>query len=137
MYVSTRLEYAVRALAGLCPPPDRGPQSAPQLAEVQDLPLGYLRGILLDLHRGGLVIHVRGPQGGYHLARPPTEISIADIVTALHILTVEVHITRPDNDITHRLATIWPKVDEATQQVLASVTLAELANGSADVAEPV
>lgn len=134
MYVSTRLEYAVRALAVLCPPPDRGPQTAPQLADAQDLPLGYLRGILLDLHRGGLVIHARGPHGGYNLARPPTEISIADVVTALHIRTVEVHITtHPDNDVAYRLATLWPQVERATRQVLASVSLADLARGSTKV----
>ena len=136
MYVSRRLEYAVRALTGLCSPPDRGPQTARQLADAQDLPLAYLRGILLDLHRGGLVINARGPHGGYGLARPSTEISVADVVTALHILTVEVHIARhPADDVTDRLKSLWTLVDEVTRQALASVTIAEVAQGSAKVAK--
>src|SRR3712207_6963855 len=50
------------------------------LAEAQDIPRKFLENILIELKRAGLVRSVRGADGGYQLAYPPDEISLADII---------------------------------------------------------
>ena len=51
-----------------------------EIAETQDIPENYLRRLLIELKRGGLVASQKGPSGGYMLARPPARITMADVV---------------------------------------------------------
>ena len=92
MRLSTKGRYAVMAmadLAGHAPESDKqsNNQSKPvalaDIAERQDISLSYLEQLFAKLRRGGLVTSVRGPGGGYRLARPSDELRIADIIVAV------------------------------------------------------
>jgi Rrf2 family protein len=84
MRVSTRGDYACRALVSLAlHAEDLGPQSARDIAGRTALPQPYLEQILLALKGAGLVRSKRGVGGGYVLARPPAEITLAEIVSAV------------------------------------------------------
>jgi Rrf2 family protein len=131
MYVSARLDYALKALVVLPHPSAHVRLTAAQVAETLGLPLLYLRAALNDLRGGGLLIHERGQRGGYALARAPEEISISDVAAALRVSAVETHAPAGSGDeIGSRLAAIWERVEEATQQVLQAVTIADIDPGA-------
>jgi Rrf2 family protein len=80
---TTRTRYAIRALYDLAFHRRGQAAQAKEIAERQQVPLRFLEHILLDLRRAGLVEARRGPRGGYTLARPPAEVSLADIFRAV------------------------------------------------------
>jgi Rrf2 family protein len=75
------VDYSLKALLMLA---DRYPSAQPlrveEIAAVQGVPENYLRRLLIELKRGGLVFSQKGPSGGYMLARPPARITMADVV---------------------------------------------------------
>ena len=81
--VTTRTRYAIRALYHLAFHRSGQATQAKEIAEVQKIPLRFLEQILQDLRRAGLIEARRGPRGGYALARPPAEISMADVLRAV------------------------------------------------------
>ncbi len=83
MRVSTRGDYACRALLSLTLHDDGGPTSVRDIAERTALPQPYLEQILLALKGAGLVRSKRGVGGGYVLARPPDQIKLSEIVMAV------------------------------------------------------
>src|SRR5207247_11364947 len=82
MKVSTRGDYAARALLSLALHGTDRPTSVKEIAERTHLPQPYLEQILLSVKGAGLVRSKRGVGGGYVLARPPQESTLADIVSA-------------------------------------------------------
>jgi len=83
MQLSTKGRYAVMAMTDLA---GQAPERAVTLAEIaerQQLSLSYLEQLFARLRRRGLVLSVRGPGGGYRLARPADETSVADVVVAV------------------------------------------------------
>lgn len=124
--VSTRGDYAARALLSLALHGSERPTSVKEIAERTHLPQPYLEQILLSVKGAGLVRSKRGVGGGYVLARPPEEITLADIVTAVEgpQLPMQDH---PDHCEGHCvLQEVWVGVDEETRHVLERVTLKEL-----------
>jgi Rrf2 family iron-sulfur cluster assembly transcriptional regulator len=89
MKLSTKGRYAVTALADIAlhgAPPGGTTDllvSLSEIAERQSISLSYLEQLFVRLRRAGLVESVRGPGGGYRLARPAREITIADVMTAV------------------------------------------------------
>ena len=88
MRLSTKGRYAVMAMADLAGhAPESNTQAKPvalaDIAERQDISLSYLEQLFAKLRRGGLVTSVRGPGGGYRLARSSDELRIADIIVAV------------------------------------------------------
>lgn len=79
-----KTRYAIRALMHLASASnDRSPVSLSAIAETQRLPFKYLEQIMLDLKRAGFVTGVRGPRGGYRLARAAEAISFGEIIRAM------------------------------------------------------
>jgi len=83
MKLSTRSTYGLRALVELGLAGARGPLSAAWIAGRQDLSVAYLEQLLHRLKKQGLVSSVRGPKGGYRLAKEPQQITVAQIVRTL------------------------------------------------------
>jgi Rrf2 family protein len=81
--VTTRARYAIRALYDLAFHRRGQSALAKEIAARQQIPLRFLEQIMQDLRRAGLVEARRGPRGGYALARPPAEISLADVLRAV------------------------------------------------------
>jgi Rrf2 family iron-sulfur cluster assembly transcriptional regulator len=80
--LTTRTRYALRALIDIARHDGAGPVRAADIAERQQLSAGYLERILLQLVESGLVNSRKGPGGGYLLARPAEEISLAEALGA-------------------------------------------------------
>ena len=78
--LSQKTRYALRALLHLVERGDARPIQISEIASEQRVPRKYLELIMLELKRAGLVSSQRGPGGGYTLARPPAEISFADVI---------------------------------------------------------
>ncbi len=83
MRLSTKGRYAVTAMIDLALHQDERLVSLSEISEVQDISLSYLEQLFSKLRRYEIVEGVRGPGGGYRLARDPEEISIADIINAV------------------------------------------------------
>ena len=83
MKLSTRSTYGMRALVELALASGRTPVSAALIAKRQDLSVAYLEQLLHRLKKEGLVTSIRGPRGGYLLARGPAHITMADVVRVL------------------------------------------------------
>jgi len=83
MKLSTKGRYAMVALVDLAMMSDDRLLSLSEISKRQDISLPYLEQLFVKLRRAGLVDSVRGPGGGYRLARPATEIRVADILGAV------------------------------------------------------
>ena len=83
MRISAKADYALRAMAELAAAAGEGPVKGERVASAQGIPLKFLENILLELRRAGLVASQRGAEGGYWLARPPAEISLAAVIRAV------------------------------------------------------
>ena len=77
--VTAKADYAVRAAIELAVAPD-GPVKGERIAHAQDIPLKFLENILLELRHAGLVRSQRGAEGGYWLAKPASEITLAEVI---------------------------------------------------------
>ncbi len=82
MRVSAKADYAIRAALELAAAGD-GPVKGDRIAKAQEIPPNFLENILGDLRNAGLVASRRGADGGYWLARPAEEISLADVIRAV------------------------------------------------------
>jgi Rrf2 family protein len=131
--VSTRGDYASRALLSLALHGGDGPTSVRDIAERTGLPQPYLEQILLALKGAGLVKSKRGVGGGYVLAKPPREISLAQIVSAVDgpIQAGDFGEPHTDGACDHEgqcvLLAIWADVGATMRAMLADYSLADLA----------
>jgi Rrf2 family protein len=131
MYISAKVDYAVRALCGLADSED--PMTASALASSQQLPEKFLEGILNDLRRANLVVSRRGHEGGYLLSRPASEISLADVIRPLEGPLAEVRGLRPEATFyegpAESLQTVWVAVRSSLRSVLEKTTIADIVSG--------
>jgi Rrf2 family iron-sulfur cluster assembly transcriptional regulator len=126
MKVSTRGDYAARALLSLALHGSERPTSVKEIAERTGLPQPYLEQILLAVKGAGLVRSKRGVGGGYVLARPAEEITLADILAAVDgpLTTL---LGEHDHCEGHCvLQEVWVGVSDETRQILARFPRAEL-----------
>ncbi|MBP7930319.1 MAG: Rrf2 family transcriptional regulator [Acidimicrobiia bacterium] len=126
MKVSTRGDYATRALVSMALHDPQVPTSVKEIAERTGLPQPYLEQILLAIKGAGLVRSKRGVGGGYVLARPARDISVADVLAA-----VDGPIASDFDEIEHSegrcvIQDIWVEVFERMREYLNAVTLADL-----------
>jgi Rrf2 family protein len=132
--ISAKADYAVRAAVVLAAGGSNGPLKAEEIAVSQEIPLKFLLNILSDLKRARIVSSHRGSQGGFQLARPAREISVADVIRAVEgplasvheILPEDVHYPPPSES----LRQVWIAVRASLRLVLETVTIADLASGS-------
>src|SRR5580658_90648 len=83
MRISAKAEYAVRAAVELAAASGEKPVKAERLATAQEIPLNFLENILGELRHAGVVRSQRGAEGGFRLARPASEVTIADVIRAV------------------------------------------------------
>ena len=132
MRVSAKVDYALRAAAELAAA-DGGPVKGEQLAKAQGIPLKFLENILLELRHHGLVQSQRGAEGGYWLARPAREITLAEVIRAVEGPLANVRGERPEtvgySGPAKSLQDVWIAVRANLRAVLETVTLADVATG--------
>ena len=135
MRISERVDNAVRAMAELAVSGEGGgpgtePVKAESIASNQDISLKYLLDILRDLKRAELVRSKRGPDGGFMLSRPASEISLADVFRAVDGPLADVHdkslrglsYAAPVED----LPRVWMAIRGSLRRVLETITVADL-----------
>lgn len=83
MRLSTKGRYAVTAMLDLALHHEQGPVTLADISENQGISLSYLEQLFARLRKHGLVEGLRGPGGGYRLSRPPQDISVAEVITAI------------------------------------------------------
>ena len=83
MKLSTKGRYAMVALADLAMTSDESLLSLGEISKRQDISLSYLEQLFVKLRRAGLVESVRGPGGGYRLAKPASQIRVVDVLSAV------------------------------------------------------
>jgi len=128
--IPAKAEYAIRALLELAMSEE--PATADTLAQAQGLPTRFLASILNDLRRAGYVTSRRG-QGGYQLAKPAAEITVADIMQTMEGSLVEVH-GRPPELASYagaalHLREVWIAARVSLTNVFETVTLEQIARG--------
>ncbi|MDQ1534448.1 MAG: hypothetical protein QOF28_2209 [Actinomycetota bacterium] len=134
MRISAKADYAVRAAAELAAAPPGQLIKGEELARAQGIPLEFLENILRLMRLAGVVIAQRGIEGGYALARPASEITLAEVVDAVEDPLAGVQRT-PLEDLDYpgvaaRLGDVWIAMRESMRAVLESVTLTDLAEGT-------
>ena len=132
MRVSAKADYAIRAAVELASTAD-GPVKGERIASAQGIPPNFLENILGDLRNAGIVASRRGADGGYWLARPAAEISLADVIRAVDGPLANVRGVRSDQLVyessAEALADVWIAVRASLRGVLEQVSLANVAVG--------
>lgn len=136
MHVSAKVDYAMRALLEIAAATEGDPGmlvKGEHLATSQKIPARFLEGILRQLRQAGIVASQRGADGGYRLARPAEQITVADVVRALDGPLADVRGDRPENaeynGAAEHLKDVWVATRAALRGVLDHVTLADIASG--------
>jgi Rrf2 family protein len=128
------VDYCLKALILLAERyPNVQPQRVEEIAAAQGIPENYLRRLLIELKRGGLVASQKGPSGGYLLARNPAKITMADVVQIIEgdFAPVEC-LEESGNSSCQRgdacaMRTVWCEVRDSVNAILRRTTLQALA----------
>jgi Rrf2 family protein len=132
MRISAKADYAVRAAVELAVAGE-GPLKGERISQAQEIPLKFLENILGELKHAGLVRSQRGTEGGYWLAVPADDITIADIIRAVEGPLASVRGESPSSlefsGSAEPLGKLWVAVRANLREVLESVTVADIANG--------
>ena len=130
MRITAKVDYAVRAMCELAGQ-GGGPVRGERLAAAQGIPQSFLENILHELKRAGLVATQRGVDGGYRLAKPAREITVADIIRAVEGPLADVRGARPEtlafDGAAAPLRDVWLAVRANLRAVLEGVTVADIA----------
>jgi len=133
MRVSAKADYALRAMIELAVIGGDVPVKGERIAQAQEIPLKFLENILGDLRHAGLVRSQRGVEGGYWLARPADEITVADVVRGVEGPIANVRGVGPEAveyaGSAEHLREVWIAVRANLRAVLERVTIADLARG--------
>jgi Rrf2 family protein len=133
--LNARVDYALRAVVELVAAEATAhrPVTAERLASAQEIPLKFLESILLQLRRGGIVSSQRGPEGGYWLARPADEISLADVIRIIDGPLANIRGQRPEQlgyqGAAAALQEVWIALRASEREILDLVTIANVAKG--------
>jgi len=130
MRLSTKAQYAVRAMVSLDLYGDQGPVSIKDISAREEISAPYLEQLFVKLRRGEIVTSVRGPGGGYRLARPAAEIQVDQIIDSVEETLVPVSCMDKqgrckcdDQCLTHA---VWQGLSNKIRGFLSSITLADL-----------
>jgi Rrf2 family protein len=131
--VSAKTDYAIRAALELAAAADERPVKGERIATAQSIPLRFLENILMQLRHAGLVESRRGADGGYRLARPPADVTLADVIRAIDGPLAGVSGVRPEalgfTGVAEPMREVWIAVRASLRSVLERVTLADVVAG--------
>ncbi|WP_307533550.1 Rrf2 family transcriptional regulator [Streptomyces sp. V3I8] len=129
MHISAKADYAMRALLELAREPSR-PLTCEAMASSQEIPFRFLKSVVGELRRAGLVRSQRGCEGGYWLGRPAGEITLLDVTRAVdgELITLR---GEPLDGLDYPgpatgLPDVWREVEAGAAAVLGGVTLTSL-----------
>jgi Rrf2 family protein len=130
--VTAKADYAVRATLELAQVED-GLVKGERIAQAQAIPLKFLENILIDLRHAGIVHAQRGAEGGYRLARDPSDITLGEVIRAVEGPLASVRGEPPEavsyEGAAENLQTVWIAVRASLRSVLDDLTLTEVVEG--------
>jgi Rrf2 family protein len=134
MRISAKADYAVRAVVELAATTSEKPVKAERIATAQGIPLNFLENILGELRHAGLVRSHRGAEGGFKLAKPAAEITVADVIRAVEGPLASVRGAPPEESTypgaSEALPRVWIAVRANLRKVVEHVTVADVAGDS-------
>jgi Rrf2 family protein len=134
MRISAKADYAVRAVVELAATRNERPVKAERIASAQDIPLNFLENILGELRHAGIVRSFRGADGGFRLAKPASEIAIADVIRAVEGPLASVRGAPPEESTylgaSAALPRVWIAVRANLRKVVENVSVADVASGT-------
>jgi Rrf2 family protein len=137
MYISARVDYAMRALLELAAAQRENPRAllkGDAIAETHDIPTKFLVGVLTTLRTAGILQSMRGRDGGFRLAKPAADIRVADVMRALEGPLAEVRGERPEETeylgAAEHLRDLWIATRVALRSVLETTSLADIESGN-------
>ena len=128
MKLSTKARHAITAMMDLAINDNYKPVTLSDISQCQGISLSYLEQLFAKLRKGGLVVGVRGPGGGYRLSRSPSEISVAQVISSIdeNVQPQQEHselsVQFDDRCITHH---IWDELSTKIYNYLDGVSLGE------------
>ena len=137
--LSAKADYAVRAVLVLAAHDQPGPLKGELIAQRQGLPLKFVENILGELKHAGIVVSQRGPEGGYRLALPADQVTIAEVIRVVDGPLAAVAGLRPES-VTYppgaeALPDVWLEARTQLRSVLDQITFADLVERSAELRE--
>ncbi len=133
MRVSAKADYAVRAALELAAADGVQPLKREQISAAQKIPSKFLETIMLELKHAGIVKSTRGAGGGYALARPADDISVADVIRAVDGPLANVRGERVESveyeGAAASLRDLWVAVRASLRRVLESTSLQDVVDG--------
>jgi Rrf2 family protein len=133
MRLSTKGEYASRAMLELSLRFDEGPVHIRDISAAQEIPERFLEQILLLLKRTGYLRSKKGPHGGYYLAKPPAKISVAEVIRVMDGPLAPIDcVSVTAHEVCSRekfcgLKSLWKETRDAIARILERTSFAELA----------
>ncbi|HZX60322.1 MAG TPA: Rrf2 family transcriptional regulator [Candidatus Methylomirabilis sp.] len=132
MKISTKGDYATRAMQELSLHYNKGPILIEAIAQRQEIPVRYLEQLLLILKRAGYLESKRGVKGGYALAKPPHQITLGEIIRLMEGSPAPLFCVDPSSrekcPVEHRCGfqTVWADVRDAVAAILDGITFEEI-----------
>ncbi len=131
MKLSTRSKYGMNAMFELALRHGGGPASIKDISEAQSIPEAYLEQLFIPLKKAGLIVSVRGAQGGYTLAKSPADISIGAVIRTLEGSLFPVECLEDEGGCCERGSTcagriIWEKLYSSITNVIDKLTLQDI-----------
>ena len=132
MRISAKADYALRGVLEIAAA-ERPPVKRDAIARAQEIPVKFLETILGDLKHAGIVVSQRGSEGGYALARPADEITVADVMRVIEGPLASVRDVRPESleyaGVAEPLKDVFVALRAHMREVLEAVTLADIVAG--------
>jgi Rrf2 family protein len=133
MHVTAKADYAVRAVIELAHSAPDSPRKVDDIAQAQAIPVSFLENILTQLRSTGIVRSQRGPEGGYWLAQPAKDVSLAQVIRAVEGPLVGIRGQRPEEveyvGAAEPLKQVWIALRANLRKVLENVSIADVAAG--------
>lgn len=132
MKISTKGDYATRAMQELALHYNKGPLRIEEIAQRQDIPVRYLEQLLLILKRGGYLESKRGVRGGYTLARAPHQITLGEIIRLMEGPPAPIYCVDPSShekcsvQKSCGFQSVWAEVRDTITEILDTVTFEEI-----------
>ncbi|MFO1476761.1 MAG: Rrf2 family transcriptional regulator [Verrucomicrobiota bacterium] len=133
MKLSVKSDYAARAVLGLARHyPTGGAIRVDDLASDQNVPANYLVQILIELKSKGIARSIRGKEGGYLLARSPAEITLGEVIRAVHGEVFDPAALSEGKGCAPELRRAWQKLQTALNTVADAITFQQLVDESGE-----
>lgn len=132
MKLSVKSDYAARAVLGLARHyPKEEALRVEDLAALQGIPANYLVQILIELKSQGIARSLRGKEGGYMLGRPPAEITLGDVLRAVHGSVFDTP-ALSDPDCPPELRGAWKRLQRTMEEAADGITFQQLLDQAAE-----